>query len=367
MPNDPLAAPIGVLARPAIALSPVDSLARAAHAFRDTPSWQLPVVEDGRLVGVVTDVSLARVLADGADWTDPVQLISAPPTETISTHATGAEALRTLSESGLSSLFVMSPDGYFVGTIGIGDLYSLPEEEPRPALVGGMATPMGVYLTTGSLRAGASGWALSATGFLLFMLFVAASYVGDGLTALFPRFGHTDSGAFWFTQVAPLLVFLASFRMMPLAGIHAAEHKVVHAIERGEPLEPAIVRRMPRVHPRCGTNLATGMSLFVGVLQIKWIPYDELRVFAAALVTLLFWRPLGNLVQFLITTRPPTEKHIGMGIASAKELLAKYALERGKPPTVARRLLASGFLHAAAGSTAGGLVYAGILWATGNG
>jgi uncharacterized protein YqhQ len=36
---------------------------------------------------------------------------------------------------------------------------------------------------------------------------------------------------------------------------------VVHAIERGEPLLAESVRAMPRVHPRCGTNIVAAAFL----------------------------------------------------------------------------------------------------------
>lgn len=365
MSADPLATPIGALTRHDVALDPVDSLSRAGHIFRENPGWQLPVVEDGRLVGVVTDVALARTLASGADWKEPVSSIMLPAVDTIEPTATGAEALRRLSDLGLSHLFVVNADGYYFGAVGVSDLMELPAEPPRPQLVGGMATPFGVYLTNGDLRAGASGFALVCTGFLLFVLFVLADYIGMGVASRVPQFADTPAGVFWLRNALPLVLFLLSFRLLPIAGIHAAEHMAVHAIERGEPLELEVVKRMPRVHPRCGTNIATGVSLFVGIHQIHWIPYEELRVMTAAIVALFGWRTIGSLVQKYITTRPPTDKHVLMGIRSAKELLDKYAVERGAYPGMGHRIWASGMLHAMAGSLIAGSIYAAIEYAFG--
>lgn len=365
MAPDPLATPIGALTRPDVVLDPVDSLSRAGHFFRDNPGWQLPVVEEGRLVGIVTDVALARTLAAGASWKEPVRSIMLPALDTIEPQATGADALRRLSDLGLSHLFVVNAEGYYFGAIGVSDLMELPAEPPRPQLVGGMATPFGVYLTNGDLRAGASGFALVCTGFLLFALFVLSDYLGLAVSSLLPRFADTPAGEFWLRNAMPLVAFLVSFRQLPMAGIHAAEHMAVHAIERGEPLELDVVKRMPRIHPRCGTNIATGVSLFVGVHQVHWIPSEELRVTVAAIVALFFWRSLGSLVQKYVTTRPPTDRQVMMGIRSAQELLEKYAVQRGPAPSPGHRIVASGMLHAMAGSLLAGAIYGAIEYALG--
>src|SRR2546423_10530097 len=64
-------------------------------------------------------------------------------------------------------------------------------------------------------------------------------------------------------QALPFPLFLLFVRALPLVQYHAAEHQAVHAMERGEPLDPEIVRRMPRVHPRCGTNIMAGGMVFL--------------------------------------------------------------------------------------------------------
>jgi hypothetical protein len=161
-------------------------------------------------------------------------------------------------------------------------------------------------------------------------------------------------------EALPLLVFFGGMRLMPLAGIHAAEHKVVHAIERGEDLTPETVRRMPRIHPRCGTNIAVGATLFLGLGTTSWIASQELRLLFAAMATLMLWRPLGAVVQKYITTRPPTDRHIDMGIRSGKELLANYAKARTSVPSFGERLINSGLFHVIAGSLLAFLLLAGL-------
>ena len=117
-------------------------------------------------------------------------------------------------------------------------------------------------------------------------------------------------------KALPGVVMLLAIRLSPVAGYHAGEHQTVWAIERGEPLIPEVVAKMPRPHPRCGTNLVVGLMLFWLLLDIN--PY------LAFIVTILFWRKLGHFVQEHLTTRTATRRQIESGIAAAKELLGKY-------------------------------------------
>jgi hypothetical protein len=213
-----------------------------------------------------------------------------------------------------------------------------------------MATPFGVYLTTGAFGAGVGPLALISTGALMFLLFVVSAVASTYLAQ------WASSTAYGNALVPPVdavstILFLVGLRLLPLAGIHAAEHKVVHAIERGEELVPEVVQRMPRVHPRCGTNLAAGLGIFGAVSTTPYIPDADLRFIAAALLTLVFWRPLGNLLQFVVTTRPPNAKQVEMGIRSGKALLEKYRVTRGTPPNVWQRLWNSGMPYVLVGSS----------------
>jgi hypothetical protein len=215
-----------------------------------------------------------------------------------------------------------------------------------------MATPFGVYLTTGAIRAGAKDLPLVATGMLLFAVYYLAVWAGE-TAGLYVLSRWSNPGlALWLRDAGPFAAFLAAMRLMPISGIHAAEHKVVHAIERGEPLELEAVRRMPRVHPRCGTNIAIGASLFLALAAWKAIEFEPLRLLVAALLTLILWRPLGNLVQWLVTTRPPTDRHIRTGIAAGRELLEKYWRTGPSRVSFAHRIAMTGILHVMAGSIA---------------
>jgi hypothetical protein len=65
-------------------------------------------------------------------------------------------------------------------------------------------------------------------------------------------------------------------------------------------------------------------------------------------------------MQFFVTTRPPNERQIAMGIRSAKELMKRYQTRGGKSPTLLTRIFASGMLHAMLGSTLAASLFAGV-------
>ena len=205
-----------------------------------------------------------------------------------------------------------------------------------PPQIGGMATPLGVYLTTGSVSGGVGTIGLAATGFLTFSLHIAGivslKMVVHTLFLCAPVIPHVlmrlprplaqtvPEALFALTQTT---LFLAMLRQTPLAGYHAAEHQVVHAIERGEPLLPDVVRTMPRVHPRCSTNLVAGVLLFylIGTALAGWLT-DGTSYLVGAFAAFLWWRPLGSFLQQYATTRPASDKQIESGIRAAKDLFA---------------------------------------------
>ncbi|MCA1995878.1 MAG: DUF1385 domain-containing protein [Armatimonadetes bacterium] len=356
-----LSRPVFEAMRATVWVHPEDSLMRAANLLRDGHPSVLPVVEGGTLVGVVTDRSLAEAIALGREPLDEVRLAMRPHLE-VRPYALGAEALRLLVETGEPALLVVDDAGNLLGVVAPSDLVADHRPEPNPPLVGGMATPFGVYLTAGSAKAGAPGWALATTGALLFLLYVAS--------ALFASWLHDVAGGpLWLRQtvaaVGPTALFLIGLRALPLSRIHGAEHKVVHAIERGEPLVPAVVSRMPRVHPRCGTNIAVGATLFLGIATSRAIPDESLRLIVAAVVTLLFWRRIGEVFQRFVTTREPNRRQLEAAIRAGSELLEAYRWSTIGRPGLWLRLRNSGIFHVMAGSLAAYAVVAVTLWLLG--
>lgn len=362
-PNS-LYAPVGSLMRPSTRVAPEDTLERAASELRRNGGTLVPVIQDDILVGVVTDTSLAIAMAEGRSHLDPARDATVNAV-TIAPYATGAEALRRLADENGLPLVVVDDMGRLMGLISAVDLYPRRHAPPRPTTVGGMATPFGVYLTNGEIGAGAKGWPLVTTGATLFLLlFASQEIVTYGLD-----FG-IKQGAAWLDSdliatVLTGLLFLTGMRLIPLAGTHGAEHQVVHAIERGEELTPEVVRRMPRVHPRCGTNLMAGAVIFTGIAYASWekglhlgplsldgIREDnQLKFLVAVIVTFFSWRPVGSFLQQYVTTRPPSDRQIAKGIEAGNELLTRFATAKMAKPTIPRRLWNSGLFHVITGST----------------
>lgn len=342
--------PLGTLVDPVSPISITASLGRAAELFRDTGAAALPVVGPEGVEGVLFERDLAQALSMGLEPDAPVSSVALSQIPKLLASVSGAEALRVFTDRGDSAILVVDGMMNVVGIVTPARLYPQHRTPPRPKLVGGMATPFGVYLTNGAQRGGVGPWALVVTGGILFLTVavtsVVASFAGDGMAAA--RFHPKLIEAL--VPALSTAMFLGALRFSPLAGYHAAEHMTVHAIERGEPLHPEIVKRMPRVHPRCGTNLAAGATLFLGILSAPWIPDQELRLLAAFLITMLLWRPLGELMQYYATTRPPNRKQIDAGIQAGVQLLTKYEKAPIVAPSAWMRLLNSGMLQIIGGS-----------------
>ncbi len=354
-----LSVPVGHLMRPTRACSSEESVERAVEELRYNGGGILPVLSSGILRGVITEASLAKALGDGINLLAPC-VDASVEAYTIAPYSSGAEALRLLSELDFPTLVVVDDAGHVVGLLSSSDLYPRRRMLPRPSPVGGMATPFGVYLTSGPLTGGVSQLAVMATGAVMISMLILSSIATA--YALTP-FEHSVSegtlnalaGAF------SLLLFLAMMRLAPLAGTHGAEHMVVHAIERGEELTPEVVARMPRVHPRCGTNIAVAVFIFVGICFSNWTKDDGVRATVAALATLFLWRPLGSFAQQYITTKKPTAKQLRSGIKAGTELIERYATAPQSQAGIARRVWNSGLLHVMAGSSIAYYALQGVL------
>lgn len=90
--------------------------------------------------------------------------------------------------------------------------------------------------------------------------------------------------------------------------------------------------------------------MFLGIFSPNWVADDEVRLLAAVLVTLFFWRPVGSFVQQFITTKPATPRQIQSGIDAANELLSNFETASQRTVTPLGRLFNSGILHVISGS-----------------
>jgi hypothetical protein len=265
-------------------------------------------------------------------------------------NATIEDARGLMRDTKRSAAIISDEDGRYIGMLFALDLFRTPEVSPRPAHLGGMATPYGVFLTNGEVSAGAGPGALTATGAMLF-LFLLAGIIGTVLLLDFAGKGLSAGGYEFAISVLPSVVFFTLLRATPLSGTHGAEHMVVHAIERREQLSFEVVRRMPRVHPRCGTNLAIGAMLFLLLIRWSWPVYGEVGALLSLVITLFTWRPLGSIFQRYVTTKTPSRAQLQGAIRAGEELLSKYGAGKRQMVPFGQRLLMSGLPWVMLGSS----------------
>ncbi len=208
-----------------------------------------------------------------------------------------------------------------------------------------MATPYGIFLSNGVVFSG-SRLALSLSIFSLAATFaaacvmtvvflwaiddaVAAPLIGIRWSAPLP--GEVRYEPLWRTLIegVQFLFFFAILRLTPLAGYHAAEHMTVHAIEAGCELTEDNVRRMPRVHGRCGSNILGGLlPLLILVPITRYYPW-YLVVPGALAGGYLLRQVLGTAVQWLFTTGPPSPRQLRAGVEAGRSLLRKHNAAMG--------------------------------------
>ncbi len=210
----------------------------------------------------------------------------------------------------------------------------------RPGRVSGTALPLGVHLSNGAYGSASSLHLLLGGAYIITLLAVAVvttyieawlvqqafglslpwtalQVIADQAVGLDLPFGRS------LIHGLILVNFLLVLRLSALSGYHAAEHKVVAAMEQFENLRYDDVVEMPRVHARCGTVLLFGVLLAVAffflLLPVHWT--------LAVLGGLFGWRfryHTGYFVQNYFTTKPPTPAQLRAGMKAGQALLDRW-------------------------------------------
>jgi CBS domain-containing protein len=371
--------PIARFLRRGREIGPQTRVGEAAELLRLSPHRLLAATERGRLVGLLTERALADALLAAASEQERIALrqtsvesLLASPTGVAHPLWSVETLLAALDAHEVEALPVGEADGAFLGLIGRSDFLEELLRPVVPPLIGGMATPRGVYLTTGAASGGASGGALVMTGMLIFGVQIGLLTALGGLSAwvqdALPGVAHLSASlpggmrqALFSVGGAALYgaLFLSVVRLSPLAGYHAAEHQVVHALERSEPLLVESVRLMPREHPRCGTNfIAAALLLSLGGALAPAIGSPGYLL--SGLLALIYWRALGGWLQRHFTTRPASVAQLESGIAAAREVLARHSRSATGALSPLSRLRRSGLLHVLGGFLLGALLLAGL-------
>ena len=108
-----------------------DSVVEAAKLMKGEETGIAPIVEDGRLIGVVTDHDITlRVVAEGRDpQTTRVEDIASRDLVTIDPDQDLDEALAVMAHHDVRSLPVIEEDGTLVGMVAHADVLRHAESE----------------------------------------------------------------------------------------------------------------------------------------------------------------------------------------------------------------------------------------------
>jgi CBS domain-containing protein len=103
-------------------LSPEDSIQNAARIMRDADTGAVPVVDKDRPIGIVTDRDIVvRAVADGGQLNGPVRDIVTSVLVSASPDMSTREAAQLMSDHQIRRLPVVENDR-LVGIVSIGDL-----------------------------------------------------------------------------------------------------------------------------------------------------------------------------------------------------------------------------------------------------
>ncbi len=144
-------------------------------------------------------------------------------------------------------------------------------------------------------------------------------------------------------------------------GYHGAEHKTINAMEQGDPLDVAHVRRASRVHIRCGTGfllLVMVVSIFIFALVgspalpikilsriilvpvVAGVAYELMRLGAANYrFHVVRWLLAPGLALQGLTTREPDDSMIECAIASLQRVLLRDGVLTSKEKEIEREKL----------------------------
>ncbi|WP_164669915.1 DUF1385 domain-containing protein [Virgibacillus doumboii] len=133
-----------------------------------------------------------------------------------------------------------------------------------------------------------------------------------------------------------LLIIAGLFiKLTPIGKYHAAEHMAINAYEKDSNLTLEKVKKQPRTHKNCGTNLVISIFicfciLFIAfgdvfwVFPISWcIGYEIWRREPKIIWDAIF--VIGKAAQYILFTSKPEEKHLNVAIAAVRKLEEKEA------------------------------------------
>ena len=112
-----------IMTKDVATLAPSNTIAAVAQTMRQLDVGSIPLVENGRLVGVITDRDIAiRVVADGLDpHLETAERHMTRNPITVSPETSSEEAARIMAREQIRRLAIVE-DGKLVGYVALGDL-----------------------------------------------------------------------------------------------------------------------------------------------------------------------------------------------------------------------------------------------------
>jgi CBS domain-containing protein len=102
---------------------PADSVRKVAGIMARVDSGVVPVVEDDRILGVVTDRDIVlRVVAEGGDLGAPISGVMSEEIQTCGEDDNLADAAAQMANHQIRRLLVTGEKGRLVGILSLGDL-----------------------------------------------------------------------------------------------------------------------------------------------------------------------------------------------------------------------------------------------------
>jgi len=106
-PDQPLAATVN------------DSVGQVLQLLRAQRTGAALICEGAKLVGILTERDALKLMASGADFSQPVRNVMSSPPTTIPSTATVGDAIRVMSEGGYRHLPIVDPEGKPTGVIAV--------------------------------------------------------------------------------------------------------------------------------------------------------------------------------------------------------------------------------------------------------
>lgn len=102
---------------------PTDTIRAVGRMMSEVDSGVIPVAEDGKVVGVVTDRDIViRAVAEGGDLDQPVSGIMSTDVQTCSEEDTVADAVGKMASHTIRRLIVTNASGRMCGIVSLGDI-----------------------------------------------------------------------------------------------------------------------------------------------------------------------------------------------------------------------------------------------------